>query len=219
MECRVNTRAINSNEFNASLGIFISPLAPRPSPLSHMQDATSTGLNVLSAMITPAVLISACGTLVISTSARLARIVDRVRELRRVIEEMAKSEETLDFPEERRIEVERQISIHARRTRLIQNALTSFYVALSTFVAAMVAVGFISILPPVAQKILWLPNTLGIIGTVILFYGCVMLIAETRLALRSVSSEMEFTLRLREKYQQMHKEGKSGQVSGSLEKS
>lgn len=177
-----------------------------------MQDATTTELTVLSAMITPAVLISACGTLVISTSARLARIVDRVRELRRVIEEMAKSEETLDFPEERRIEVERQISIHARRTRLIQNSLTSYYVALSTFVAAMVAVGFISILPPVAQKILWLPNALGIIGTVILFYGCVMLIAETRLALQSVSSEMEFTLRLREKYQQMHKAGRSREV-------
>jgi hypothetical protein len=177
-----------------------------------MQDAATTELTVLSAMITPAVLISACGTLVISTSARLARIVDRVRELRRVIEEMAKVEETFDFLEERRIEVERQISIHARRTRLIQNSLTSFYVALSTFVAAMVAVGFISILSPVVQKILWLPNVLGIIGTVILFYGCVMLIAETRLALQSVSSEMEFTLRLREKYQQMHKEGKAREV-------
>lgn len=38
-------------------------------------------LAVLSAMITPAVLISACGTLIFSTAARLARIVDRVRGL------------------------------------------------------------------------------------------------------------------------------------------
>jgi len=35
-----------------------------------------------------------------------------------------------------------------------------------------------------------------------IFYGCVMLIAETRLALRSVNSEMEFTLMLRRKYQE-----------------
>jgi hypothetical protein len=46
------------------------------------------------------------------------------------------------------------------------------------------------------------PNTLGMIGTVFLFYGCVTLIAETRLALRSVKSEMEFTLMLRAKYQE-----------------
>ena len=47
-----------------------------------------------------------------------------------------------------------------------------------------------------------LPNTLGIVGTVFLFYGCVTLIAETRLALRLVKSEMEFTLMLRAKYQE-----------------
>ncbi len=159
-------------------------------------------LNVLSAMITPAVLISACGTLVISTSARLARIVDRVRELRNVIEEMSRAEETFDFLEDRRAEVERQISIHARRSRLIQNSLTSFYVSLGLFVAATVAVGVISIFPRALDRVLWVPNMLGIIGTGILFYGCVMLIAETRLALRSVNSEMEFTLRLREKYKE-----------------
>ena len=38
-----------------------------------------TGLEILSAMITPAVLISASGTLVLSTSVRMARVVDRVR--------------------------------------------------------------------------------------------------------------------------------------------
>jgi Protein of unknown function (DUF2721) len=162
----------------------------------------STTFNVLSALITPAVLISACGSLVISTSTRLARIVDRVRELRSVIETMAKSEEGIDFLEDRRAEVERQILIHARRSRLIQNALTGFYVSLSIFVAATVAIGVISIFPHWLPGALWAPNLLGVIGTVILFYGCVMLIAETRLALRSVNSEMEFTMRLREKYKQ-----------------
>ena len=33
---------------------------------------------ILTSMITPAVLISACGTLIFSTSARLGRIFDRV---------------------------------------------------------------------------------------------------------------------------------------------
>ncbi|MFN0087571.1 MAG: DUF2721 domain-containing protein [Blastocatellia bacterium] len=163
---------------------------------------TPTALNVLSAIITPAVLISACGTLVISTSSRLARIVDRVRELSRVIEEMSRAEETMDFIEARRTEVDRQISIHTRRSRLIQNSLTGFYLSLSLFVAAAVAVGVISIFPHKLDRALWIPNIFGIIGTIIMFYGCVMLIAETRLALRSVNSEMEFTLRLREKHRE-----------------
>ena len=36
---------------------------------------------VLAAMITPAVLITACGTLTVSTSNRLGRVVDRVRKV------------------------------------------------------------------------------------------------------------------------------------------
>lgn len=163
-----------------------------------MEDLTRAfnALNVLSAMITPAVLISACGTLVFSTSTRLGRIIDRVRDMARTIENLSKNDD-IDFPDERRAEVERQLSIHVRRSRLIQNALTSFYISLSLFVAATVAIGFVAVFKQAA----WVPNLLGIIGALFLFYGCMMLIAETRLALRSVNSEMAFTLLLRAKYQ------------------
>ncbi|MBL0332872.1 MAG: DUF2721 domain-containing protein [Chlorobi bacterium] len=37
------------------------------------------GLGILTSMLTPAILISACGTLILSTSSRLGRVVDRVR--------------------------------------------------------------------------------------------------------------------------------------------
>ena len=60
-----------------------------------------TGLGLISSMITPAVLISACGTLVFSTATRLARIVDRVRELSRDMEALFRGE-VADFPDERR---------------------------------------------------------------------------------------------------------------------
>jgi len=154
-------------------------------------------LNILSTMITPAVLISACGTLIFSTSTRLARIVDRVRDLSRTIEDLSK-EEVRVFPKKRLAEVERKLPIHTRRGRLIQRALTGFYISLSLFVAATVAIGFVAVL----KRNAWVPNMLGIVGTLFLFYGCVMLIAETRLALRSVNSEMAFTLLLRTKYQE-----------------
>lgn len=81
---------------------------------------------------------------------------------------------------------------------MIQRSLTGFYISLGLFVAATVAIGFVAVF----NRATWLPNALGVVGTVFLFYGCVMLIAETRLALRSVKSEMEFTLMLRAKYQE-----------------
>jgi threonine/homoserine/homoserine lactone efflux protein len=146
-------------------------------------------------MITPAVLISACGTLIFSTATRLARIVDRVRELSRVMERLCTDEE-INFAAERRAETERQLAAHAQRSRLIQRALTSFYLSLGFFVAATVSIGLVVLL----NHWQWLPSLLGIVGTVVLFYGCMLLVAETRLALRSVNEEMQFILTLPGRY-------------------
>ena len=156
---------------------------------------TAAGLSVLSAMITPALLISACGTLILSTSNRLARIVDRVRTLSHDLERLWADKETL-FAEERRAEVERQLAAHALRGRLVQGALTSFYVALGIFVATSISIGLVTLVP----RLGWLPAALGITGTVVLFAGCVLLIRETRLAVASVRSEMAFALGLRDRY-------------------
>ncbi len=87
------------------------------------------GLSLLSAMITPAVLISACGTLIFSTATRLARIVDGVRNLAFLLEQLFTGR-VQDFVEERRREIDAQIAFYAQGSRLAQGALTSFYVAL-----------------------------------------------------------------------------------------
>jgi Protein of unknown function (DUF2721) len=153
--------------------------------------------SVLGVMITPAVLITASTTLVFSTSTRLARVVDRVRELDSKIEQLSAAE-NVDFLEEKLVEIDRQLAVHARRSQYIQRSLTSFYISLGIFVATTVAIGIDSLL----GYSMWLPNVLGIGGALVLFYGSVLLIAETGLALRSINSEMAFTLMLREKYQQ-----------------
>lgn len=156
----------------------------------------SADLSLLSAMITPAVLISACGTLIFSTSTRLARIVDRVRQLSQSFEQLYTGSVS-DFPEARREELERQLYLITRRGRLIQRALTSLYVSLGIFVGTTIGIGLAALSPRIA----WLPTSLLVAGTLVLFYGCVMLIGETRLSLRSVDLEMEFALKLRELYQ------------------
>jgi hypothetical protein len=142
-------------------------------------------------MITPAVLISACGTLIFSTSNRLGRLVDRVRQLSSSIEQ---TNGELEFRELRRRELDLQLSINAKRTRLIQHSLTGFYLSLGAFVATTASIGGTAFVPALS----WLPTALGIAGTLVLFYSSVLLIGEAQLAVRSLKSEMEFILKLRE---------------------
>lgn len=149
-----------------------------------------SGLSLLGAMITPAVLISACGTLIFSTSSRLARVVDRARSLRMAFEDLARR----DFPAERRAELESQAILQTRRVRLIQRSLAALYLSLGFFVATTIAIA----LTYWAGFAGFLPGALGVAGTLVLFLGCVLLIEEARLALRGVEQEMSFALRLRD---------------------
>ena len=64
---------------------------------------TTSAIAVLTAMITPAVLISACGSMILSTSSRLGRVVDRVRSLSDRLEEMAERKERSDAATERQV--------------------------------------------------------------------------------------------------------------------
>lgn len=53
-------------------------------------------------MITPAVLLSACSSLILSTSSRLGRVVDRVRDLSDRFEQLAQEDLKEKFAEEKR---------------------------------------------------------------------------------------------------------------------
>lgn len=147
--------------------------------------------NLLAAMVTPAVLISAAGTLVFSTSTRLARLVDRARVLAHELEGLAATPGA-PFAAERRAEIEHHLKVRARRSHLVQSAVTRFYLALGFFVAATIGVGLVGLVPQLAA----LPGVLGILGSIGLFSGCVQLLRETRLALAALDREMTFALEL-----------------------
>lgn len=162
------------------------------------------GLAVLSAMITPAVLISACGLLILSTSARLTRVVDRVRSMIAALDALLGQADDA-IVRMRRQHVEGQLERLTLRSRLIQRALTSFYLALGAFVATILAIALTAIVPALG----WGPTVLALAGTLVLFYACVLLIRETRLAVESVDREMAFVLALREAYRSRSPSGSS----------
>src|SRR5688572_18834421 len=103
----------------------------------------SSAVAVLTAMITPAVLISACGSMILSTSTRLGRVVDRVRSLSDKLEELANKGE--DENKERQAAIFAQLDKLTSRARILQRAMVSFYLCLGMFVATSVAIGVVAL--------------------------------------------------------------------------
>ena len=148
-------------------------------------------------MITPAVLISACGTLILSTSTRLGRVVDRVRVLADRFEELANSKEEIALFEERRAMIFDQLDRMTTRARLLQRCMTIFYVALGIFVMTSVMIGVAAV---TGGPYDWVPVIPGLIGACFLSYGSMLLIVEARLALAAVHAEMDFIWQLGKHY-------------------
>ena len=147
-------------------------------------------------MITPAVLISACAGLILSTSVRLGRVVDRVRALSERFEELAQKEAADVVLFEERLELTfTQLDWLTSRARHLQRAMTTFYIALGLFVASSVAIGFVGT-GAVGRELQWFPVVLGLLGAGLLFLGTLLLGFEATLALRSIHSEMDFLWRL-----------------------
>ncbi|MBI4911994.1 MAG: DUF2721 domain-containing protein [Acidobacteria bacterium] len=138
---------------------------------------------VLGAMITPAVLISASGTLALSTSNRLSRVVDRVRALGREREGAGAGEEAphLAF-------FATQLDSLAVRILMLRTALTALYSAIGLFVGASLATGLVALL---SWRYGWIPVALGMLGAGALFHASLLLVREGRLAVKSTLDEMD----------------------------
>jgi Protein of unknown function (DUF2721) len=160
-------------------------------------EAPQNALAVLTAMITPAVLISACGALIFSTSTRMGRVVDRVRALSERFENLAKHPEQDDMFEERRALIFSQLDRQTSRARLLQRAMLSFYLALSIFVFTSVA---IAVIAAVARNFTWVAVGLGLLGALFMLYASILLVVESRMALGAITSEMDFVWKVSTKY-------------------
>src|SRR5256885_13504323 len=97
--------------------------------LNLNSNALNTTIEFLTAMVTPALLISATGSLVLSTSTRLGRVVDRVRQLEERLTVLMYAKESQEVPlYERRVEVVVDLLDKVTsRSRILQRALAAFY--------------------------------------------------------------------------------------------
>ncbi len=153
----------------------------------------SGALTILSAMITPAVLIMATGSLSLTTSQRLSRSIDRVRKVSDYIGKLNEEETSPDRQEMIREFLLQQLLTATRRSRLMQRTMTCLYLALCTFVAVILVIGLFEVM---GLRFAWLLLLLGFTGVSLLFYGCLLLMSESRMALQSVNKEMDHALKL-----------------------
>jgi hypothetical protein len=151
-----------------------------------MRDLSET-LAILSSMISPVVLIMASGSLILTTSQRLSRVIERTRKLTDQVKELVKNNsEQQQVYEEAQI-LFTQLDKATRRAKLLQRAMTALYLTLGVFVATSITIGLVNI-SNIRQT--WIPIALSILGAALLFYASVILIMESRIAVTAVDQEM-----------------------------
>ena len=159
-------------------------------------NALNETIEFLTAMVTPALLISATGSLVLSTSSRLGRVVDRVRWLEDRLSVLiyADPKEKDSVPlYERRVEVIVDLLDKVTsRSRILQRALAAQYYGLGFFILCSVTIAIAAYF----TKYRLVPIPIGVVGILFLLYGAILMLRETRMATATVNAEMDFTWEL-----------------------
>jgi hypothetical protein len=133
----------------------------------------------LSLIVAPAILTNASAVLAMSTSNRLARAVDRARELLRHAEAEAAEDERSRYL--------RDLGVTQDRAVMLLRVLRSFYVALAGFALATL-LSLIGAASASAAPVLFVTTVellglgAGVVGVSALMHGAVVLVRETRMA-------------------------------------
>jgi hypothetical protein len=139
-------------------------------------------LSLVQSMVTPAVMISACGLLLLSVSNKLGRIVDRTRELNSEDRGLA-----AEVAMVRRLSVRNQIDILLRRALLLRNACGFLYLAVAVFALASLCVG----LSGAARAFEVLMLVLFVVGLATVVWAGILAYLEIRLSHHAITEEIK----------------------------
>jgi hypothetical protein len=156
---------------------------------------TPTTYGALTAMITPAIFMTANASLIISTSNRVSRVVDRIRVLNDLADKLDRGVAELDFAAQRLEHVHDQMRRLERRSNRLRFALTALYLAFTTFVGTSLTLAIDAMLQ---NWLVALPTLLAVIGVSLLLFASVNLVLEALEALRSNRLETGFYRELHE---------------------
>ena len=154
--------------------------------IERMAALTENPFAVLSFIAAPAIMTNASSVLVLSTSNRLARVVERTRQVVARLETSGPSGAKTGM----------DLTRLERRGNLLRRSLTAFYLSLGSFAfASLISIfgaGAATLdLRSVVQGLLCVALVAGSIAVGSLVYGCTLLVHETRIALTNLSEEGE----------------------------
>ena len=152
--------------------------------------SVASPLAAMSLIVAPAILTNASSVLAMSTSNRLARAVDRARELARQLEADGG---TPQGDGERRLH---DLTVTEDRTLLLMRALRSFYSALGGFATATLlslvgAVAHAAASGVAVRALEVVALVAGAVAVTSLVHGSVLLLRETRLAVALLQERAE----------------------------
>ncbi len=147
-----------------------------------MNNATSPAVLIISAMITPALLILGSASLVATALQRLARAIDRARAMLQLSDEEAgRLGQTQDVSK-------RWLKRYAIRSLMAERAVTAFFLAVGLLVIDCLS---IAVDRYFADTLTWLPVSLTILGMCMIFAGAYFMVQESRLANLQIREEIQ----------------------------
>lgn len=140
---------------------------------------------LFTSLITMAILMSACGNMISSTTTRLFRVVDLCRSYcEKIKTETQKDELELTFSLLEKI---------VPRIKLLESVLTMFYVAISCFAITTL---FMSLDQITAKDLNLITLGSGIIGVVILPLASILLVVERQFSTKTIWEEIDYVNKL-----------------------
>lgn len=141
---------------------------------------------VVTLMMTPALLISGSAMMVNVTSTRYGRVIDKLRGLAR---SLRRHHVAVQGRADARSELIRdQVDLLRQRARFLRRAMSRQILAQSLFIAASVALAIDYVLP---QLTLYVPFACMLVGMVCLLTSTHLLSADTRLSFTAVARELD----------------------------
>ncbi len=146
---------------------------------------SSDAVALIAAMVTPALLILACASLVATALVRMARVVDRARVLAAAAHGGDWEKLGTDIAQLRAA-----LGRHARRAHYAEWSIAALYASVVIFVLTSLSI----VLNDVTGRLGWLPAGLAILGMLPLLAGGAWMVAESRLGGAQIAEEIHGAL-------------------------
>ncbi len=144
---------------------------------------------VLTAMLAPALFMTATGSLLLTANQRLARVVDRLRVLTDQCDHLVRGLGGFDHPAERLHHVRGMIRLQQRRGNIILTAITLLYGAFGLFVGSSLGIAVDSL---TEYALMAVPVTLAVVGVICLLLASLAMFREARLGVRALNRDVDF---------------------------